>query len=636
MADLSVQGMRYEITGDISKLSSAFRKAEAESKEAGEAMAEQFERASFDAGQAIDAFVTRAMRRVAVMANEDAAAGFVSAWRDASGAAEGAVTAGFDKARSSIDGVVTGLLSKLPGHWGKIAQLAWAVFKEPILEGVDNLKPAVAEKLEGLITPVAEAASAALAKVKSSITSSLQSGFAVAGIDEGKLQVAQTTVESWADAIQFKLDDLATGARTALQKLAGTFDGITDAVQKALDAVKGASDRQVDLFGQSVRRAAELRTEFDLLARAGKKWSELTNAETQAMAEQIKLEGDRAEFRDEETKARQADREYERTIAGITTSLQRQVDMERASADAITKTAAARAMERAQAQAMGYRNTKGGSVIDDPRVQGAINAAGEAAGVAAQIKFNTDLTQTIKLQSEQYMLQARSLGATAGEAARMKVVQDQLNAAQRLGVPITDALRSTIDAAGLAIGRAAQQAAEAQQRFRDLMQVGTMVASNLESAFDRWMSGTKMSFKSFINELSQDLAKLAFKSALMPIFGGGATPGGGLFGTAMSSLFGLPGRAGGGPVSGGSPYMVGEKGPELFVPRSAGTIVPNGAMGGRGATTINMRINLEGANGDETIARISSQAARQAAMAAVQHSSDSFGGRSRQFRMMEG
>lgn len=42
----------------------------------------------------------------------------------------------------------------------------------------------------------------------------------------------------------------------------------------------------------------------------------------------------------------------------------------------------------------------------------------------------------------------------------------------------------------------------------------------------------------------------------------------------------IPGRAAGGPVTGGSPYMVGEEGPELFVPHSSGAIIPNGAMSG--------------------------------------------------------
>jgi hypothetical protein len=48
-------------------------------------------------------------------------------------------------------------------------------------------------------------------------------------------------------------------------------------------------------------------------------------------------------------------------------------------------------------------------------------------------------------------------------------------------------------------------------------------------------------------------------------------------------------RANGGAVTGGTPYVVGERGAELFVPKSNGTIIPNG-MGGAG-TTINLTVN---------------------------------------------
>jgi TP901 family phage tail tape measure protein len=58
----------------------------------------------------------------------------------------------------------------------------------------------------------------------------------------------------------------------------------------------------------------------------------------------------------------------------------------------------------------------------------------------------------------------------------------------------------------------------------------------------------------------------------------------------------IPGRASGGPVSGGSPYIVGEIGPELFIPGSSGTIVPNNRMGG--GARINITVNAGmGANG---------------------------------------
>ena len=55
----------------------------------------------------------------------------------------------------------------------------------------------------------------------------------------------------------------------------------------------------------------------------------------------------------------------------------------------------------------------------------------------------------------------------------------------------------------------------------------------------------------------------------------------------IDNVFG-GGRAAGGPVSAGTTYLVGEKGPELFTPNANGAIIPNG--GGRG-TTINLTVN---------------------------------------------
>lgn len=49
---------------------------------------------------------------------------------------------------------------------------------------------------------------------------------------------------------------------------------------------------------------------------------------------------------------------------------------------------------------------------------------------------------------------------------------------------------------------------------------------------------------------------------------------------SMPSLPSLPGFAAGGPVTGGAPIVVGERGPEVFVPSRAGTIIPNDELGG--------------------------------------------------------
>ena len=50
-------------------------------------------------------------------------------------------------------------------------------------------------------------------------------------------------------------------------------------------------------------------------------------------------------------------------------------------------------------------------------------------------------------------------------------------------------------------------------------------------------------------------------------------------------------RAMGGPVSGGRPYMVGERGPELIVPSRNAQVVPNNRLGG-GGVVVNQTINV--------------------------------------------
>jgi len=88
-----------------------------------------------------------------------------------------------------------------------------------------------------------------------------------------------------------------------------------------------------------------------------------------------------------------------------------------------------------------------------------------------------------------------------------------------------------------------------------------------------------------------EIATSAIKADLGALFGGGKG-GGGLLGSlagAAASLFGAPGRATGGPVTAGSAYMVGERGPELFVPTASGRI---GGVGGAAPGTVNITVNV--------------------------------------------
>ena len=75
--------------------------------------------------------------------------------------------------------------------------------------------------------------------------------------------------------------------------------------------------------------------------------------------------------------------------------------------------------------------------------------------------------------------------------------------------------------------------------------------------------------------------------------------GGGIFGTLIGGLVKSFGgaRASGGPVSAGKAYLVGERGPELVVPRAAGQVIANSKlrMAAGGGTTIAVSVDARGA-----------------------------------------
>ena len=109
-----------------------------------------------------------------------------------------------------------------------------------------------------------------------------------------------------------------------------------------------------------------------------------------------------------------------------------------------------------------------------------------------------------------------------------------------------------------------------------------------------------------------DIAANAVRAGLGALSGGGGGGQGGLFnlGSLLGSILGLPGRATGGLVSAGRGYLVGERGPELFVPTSAGKIEPNG--GGRGGRDVRVSIQVVAPNGSaapESLQRSSRQVA---------------------------
>lgn len=149
-----------------------------------------------------------------------------------------------------------------------------------------------------------------------------------------------------------------------------------------------------------------------------------------------------------------------------------------------------------------------------------------------------------------------------------------------------------------------------------LKDINQSVFKNMSDAIANFVLTGKLNFKSFAGTVIMEIlriqaAALAAQATrgIFGLFGGssaislgsmalganaGASTGFGIssstggLGFNASSFGYIPGKAVGGSVSSNSPYLVGENGPELFIPRNSGTIIPNGQMGQALGSTTNV------------------------------------------------
>jgi len=140
-----------------------------------------------------------------------------------------------------------------------------------------------------------------------------------------------------------------------------------------------------------------------------------------------------------------------------------------------------------------------------------------------------------------------------------------------------------------------------RNKFEDMEKLGQTVAKTLEdglvNAFMNISNGIEGLKDLMDNILKQIVAELIRVFIIQRAVG------------AVSSFFGVPGKASGGPVTGGKTYLVGERGPELFTPSGNGNIVPNHALAGAGGgTNISINYNIKAFNAKDAAQAVAEQA----------------------------
>ena len=127
---------------------------------------------------------------------------------------------------------------------------------------------------------------------------------------------------------------------------------------------------------------------------------------------------------------------------------------------------------------------------------------------------------------------------------------------------------------------------EAAKRQKEIFkEIGDSIATGISDALVDAIQGTRSlgeAARSIVNDLASSLLRLGINTALKA--------------TGFGIFSNLPGFANGGRPPVGRASIVGEKGPELFVPSSAGTIIPNDRIGGGVTNNIVVNVDASGSN----------------------------------------
>jgi hypothetical protein len=223
--------------------------------------------------------------------------------------------------------------------------------------------------------------------------------------------------------------------------------------------------------------------------------------------------------------------------------------------------------------------------LDKLAIQSATVSRQLQADIAAYEKNKADSAQQTlqKLRDEQELLN----GKLNGNEAEVILRQQLRDLTQ--GMTAEDKERVRVMIEGIeALKKQISVAEEMKQLYTD---IGSSIKDGVVDAIQGAIDGTKSLGDVAAQVLRSISAKLIDVAVNLALFGtmSGTGTGGGLLGA-----IGLGGkkRAMGGSVIGGQPYLVGERGPELFMPGRSGGIAPAGSFGG--GITVNVAVDAKG------------------------------------------
>ena len=188
------------------------------------------------------------------------------------------------------------------------------------------------------------------------------------------------------------------------------------------------------------------------------------------------------------------------------------------------------------------------------------------------------------IEAEQRLGRGKTLDAENAKLQDQIAIEESLSASRKHSMEIDEYRRTSFSEGWSQAFR--QFSYDAENYSKVGADAFSSFTNNMNSALDNFVKTGKLNFKDFAQSVIQDLIAIQLKmqatALLKSAFGGinfGSLFGGGVPSTAsqFGSSNGL-GFADGGDPPVGQASMVGERGPELFVPKQAGTVIPNNTL----------------------------------------------------------
>ena len=355
-------------------------------------------------------------------------------------------------------------------------------------------------------------------------------------------------VEDANDAL-FRMQSLFGGVvKQTVAALAPAISALADLMTTKVLTSFGETENSVKEFAKALAIEA-----VNAVIKAVKGFQALTNGLIYTVNEIIKArDAVRAFFGGDETA-----QQLETQIADVTAEIEKlqarvkgketfplmQLDVKR------IKTLQAQLIRLQEAQAK-LQETGDTGLIDDVSFQGLIDIL---QGVIPTIKGVTDAVDDLADSTNEKMPTA------------FETFMSNLQRTRELAGDLTPQLEKLGDQAITGLGRSFTAAITGAQKFSDAIKnmAKSVIDSLIQMLIQKYIVDAAFGAIVKMIDPSQDASRM----------------GGDGFGPPAP-------RSMGGPVTGGRPYLVGERGPELMVPAGNGTVIPNNALGGGGVTVV--------------------------------------------------